>query len=55
MEAEPSEYVEPELLELAWSVCAESDVAAFSPKSILSIIDRSSASRMSTSTRHCKL
>ena len=39
MEAEPSEYVEPELLELAWSVCAESDVAAFSPKSILSIID----------------
>jgi hypothetical protein len=33
--------VDPELLELAWSECAESERAEFSPKSILNMIDDS--------------
>ena len=33
--------VDPELLELAWTECAESEKASFSPKSIISMIDAS--------------
>jgi len=40
-ETSAEELVEPELLELAWSVCAEDSREAFTPNAILSIIDDS--------------
>ena len=41
MAKDPTEFVDPELLELAWSVCAESEKPSFTPKSIISEIDES--------------
>ena len=42
MERDATELgVEPELLELAWSECVESEKASFTPKSVVSLIDES--------------
>jgi hypothetical protein len=44
LEHDPTELgIDPELLEMAWSECAESEKAAFTPKSVVSIIDESLA------------
>merc|ERR1711934_161904 len=42
MELEPTQLgVEPDVLEMAWELCAESGSTTFSPKAILSLVDES--------------